>query len=251
MESRLALHRGSVRVTRAQLTALPAPAVLGPIHRPVPHVELVEMVETRAAAIGLRLAREEYGIQDDGALLFGTMDFEESNFSRLSRALPDHGVALGLRSSNAKQFAITLVAGQRVFVCDNLVLSGDLIALRRKHTSGLNLRAEVDEGLERYLEHVGALVDSIARLQAEAIDDTQAKVVVYDAFAAGIVPSRLFDDVHGNYFAPTPEMVDCQPRTMGGLHNAFTRAVKVLNPAPAFRATTELGRMFGLRASDN
>ena len=247
MDSKLVLHRGAVRMTRAELAQLPEPPVLGPIHRPVPHIELVEAIALSAEDAGLRLTREEYGVQHGGALLFGTMDFENGG----GLTLPGHGVAMGLRASNAQQFAITVVAGQRVFVCDNLVLSGDLIALRRKHTSGLNLRTEIDAGLERYLQHVRILVDGIAALQGQAIADTEAKALVYDAFAAGAVPVRLFDDVHENYFKPTPEMTDCQPRTKYGLHNAFTRAIKALAPAPAFEATTELGRLFGLRANAN
>jgi hypothetical protein len=36
-----------------------------------------------------------------------------------------------------------------------------------------------------------------------------------------------------------------------GLHNAFTRAIKAMAPAPAFAATTKLGKFFGLHASTN
>jgi len=54
------------------------------------------------------------------------------------------------------------------------------------------------------------------------------------------------------YFTPHPElMADCQPRTAWGLHNAFTRAIREMAPAPAFAATTKLGRFFGLRAGPN
>ncbi len=40
---------------------------------------------------------------------------------------------------------------------------------------------------------------------------------------------------------------DCQPRTAWGLHNAFTWAIREMALAPAFAATTKLGRFFGLR----
>jgi hypothetical protein len=83
------------------------------------------------------------------------------------------------------------------------------------------------------------------------LSDLDAKAFVYDAFAEGVAPVRLFDDVHRNYFAPTAEMTDCVPRTKYGLHNAFTRAIKALQPSPAFQATTALGKMFGLRESRN
>ena len=46
----------------------------------------------------------------------------------------DGTAALGLRTSNNKTMSIQLCAGLSVFVCDNLVFRGDLIALNRKHT---------------------------------------------------------------------------------------------------------------------
>ena len=48
------------------------------------------------------------------------------------------------------------------------------------------------------------------------------------------------------YFRPSEQMRDVQPRTPWGLHNAFTRSIKQMAPAPAFVATTKLGRLFGL-----
>jgi hypothetical protein len=51
----------------------------------------------------------------------------------------------------------------------------------------------------------------------------------------------------GNYFeAEQREYLDCAPRTRFGLHNAFTRAIKQLAPAPAFEANLGLGSLFGL-----
>ena len=44
-------------------------------------------------------------------------------------------------------------------------------------------------------------------------------------------------------------MADIVPGTLWGLHNAFTRAVKQMAPAPAFDATTQLGKFFGLVAT--
>jgi malate synthase len=37
----------------------------------------------------------------------------------------------------------------------------EVIAVRRKHTSGLRLQEELAAGLHRYLEYVGRLVDGI------------------------------------------------------------------------------------------
>ncbi len=76
--------------------------------------------------------------------------------------------------------------------------------------------------------------------------DTRAKEVIYDAVAQDVVPARLLPKIHGFYFRPTDERPDCQPRTLWGLHNAFTRALQELKEARAWKASSDLGRLFGL-----
>ena len=67
----------------------------------------------------------------------------------------DGRAALGLRTANNKTMSIQLCAGLSVFVCDNLAFRGDMIALRRKHTSGLNLRVELAGAVLRFQGHFG------------------------------------------------------------------------------------------------
>ncbi len=66
----------------------------------------------------------------------------------------DRGLGLDFRHGNDQSMSLHLVAGTRVFVCDNLTLSGDMIVLRRKHTKGLSLRDEVRAGIERLLKWI-------------------------------------------------------------------------------------------------
>ena len=80
------------------------------------------------------------------------------------------------------------------------------------------------------------------------MSDDQAKVQIVDAFRQEILPVRYFKAVAESYFTPEPDMTDVMPRTLWGLHNAFTRCIRQMAPAPAFEATTELGKFFGLRA---
>jgi hypothetical protein len=137
----------------------------------------------------------------------------------------------------------------RIFVCDNLTLYGDVIAVRKKHTSGLRLPEELAAGLDRYLEYVGRLVDGIATLKERAIETAEAKRAIYDVFAARILPLRFFDDVDRAYFRPEAGWTDCQPRTLWAVHNACTRVARALPLNVQLQATTRLGRLFGLGRS--
>jgi hypothetical protein len=249
MTANLVSHCGSKAVTVAELSALPAPLPLGPLHRPVPHHELVETLKTELSSAGYEAVREEYAIQHTGLKLFGIMDLipKADVSSPLSNG--DKGLSLGFRHGNDQSMGLRLVAGARVFVCDNLMLSGDMIVLRRKHTKGLSLHDEVRAGVERLLEEYAALEQGILRLKEQGVSDQDAKAVIYDAFVHhGVLPMRYLSKVDGWYFEPPQEAEDCRPRTAWGLHNAFTRVVKELaSPARRFDATTRIGQVFGLK----
>jgi hypothetical protein len=155
---------------------------------------------------------------------------------------------MGIRTANDRSMALEIAIGVKVFVCDNLAFSGDLIALRRKHTAKFDLNADISRAVDRYQAHLLALQRTLAAVREDAIADEEAKVLIFEAFHDEILPLRYFKQVTESYFKPSAEMTDVQPRSMWGLHNAFTRAVRQMAPAPAFEATTELGKFFGLRA---
>jgi hypothetical protein len=85
-------------------------------------------------------------------------------------------------------------------------------------------------------------------LQERALSDAEAKTMIFEAFADEILPLRFFPAVAETYFRPDPAMTDVRPGTWWGLHNAFSRAIRQMAPAPAFQATTRLGQFFGLTA---
>ena len=77
-----------------------------------------------------------------------------------------------------------------------------MIALRRKHTSGLNLRVELASAVLRFQEHFGRLAGEVERLKERALPDVQAKGLIHDAFASGLMPLRFLPDVSRAYFEP-------------------------------------------------
>ena len=242
----LMVHTGKAElVTFDDIVKIPAPMALGRIHKPVPHAELVLAIRAEAEQRGIRIARETFGLSKNGAKLFATMDL----VGAFNGDSEERGMMLGFRSANDQKFALSGVAGSRVTVCDNMVLSGDMFAWDKRHTIGLDMVELIRGGFDRFLGQHAALESSIKALEVMPLEDGSAKARVYDVFATGILPVRLFDDVHSYYFAPTDETPDCAPRTMMGLHNAFTRAMKQLRPTVAFDATVRLGRAFGLRTA--
>ncbi len=95
-----------------------------------------------------------------------------------------------------------------MFVCDNLTLSGDLIAIRRKHTVGFDLNADISRAIDRYQAYLQVFHRQVAELMYRPLDDAAAKVMIFEAFAAEILPIRFFPAVAETYFRPEAAMTD-------------------------------------------
>lgn len=228
------------------LTRLPHPPSLGNAHKPVPHHALVEAIRMEAGQRGYMVKREQLALGKKDAALFGVIDLEPT--VPVISASGDRGMSFGFRNSTDRSMAIKAVAGERVFVCDNLAMSGSMFAMERKNTTGLDLHDAVARGFDKFLIHIVALDIEIVRLEETTLTDDEAKRTAYDVFAAGVVPIRLFDDVERFYFHPTDDMTDCLPRTLYGLHNAFTRALQDLTPVRLFGASVALSKQFGIKS---
>lgn len=233
--------------TLDHLRTLPEPVAMGPMHKPVPHVRLLDAILAEIERRNYTPVRQQLALGAKGQALFGVIDLEPKQMNALV-ANPERGISFGFRSSTNQELAIKAVAGSRVFVCDNLALSGDMIAFHRKHTAGLDLADLIAHGFDRFIQQTAVLEIQIHRLQVTVLGDAEAKQRIFDVFNAGIMPVRLFDDVARFYFQPTQEQTDCLPRSLWGLHNAFTRAARDLSPVRRFQATVALGQAFEMTA---
>jgi hypothetical protein len=232
----LSSHVNSDVVTRAQLAMLPAP-VGTETFRPVPHIELVQTIENVVQERGLSVVEEKLALRRDGAMLFGVLKLRGLDTS-------DGFGAMGFRTANNKTMSIQIVAGLSVFVCDNLVFRGDLIALKRKHTSGLNLFGEIFSGVRKFIEHYRTLTNEIDGLKQRQLTNVEAKSIMHDVFVQGLMPMRFLPEVSKEYF--DPRHAEFEPRTAWSLHNAFTEIAKEMPMTTRFDATEDIGRHFGM-----
>jgi hypothetical protein len=239
------LYKDSTLVTGADLEAMPAPRALGRSHQPVPHAALVRGIYAVSAARGYAVTRQQLAVNRSGHRLFGVLDLAPA-VRVIEPAADRWGFAIGFRNSTDESLGIRLVAGLRVQVCDNLALSGDLIALKRRNTTGLDLGEALAGGFDRYLAHAQSLDDQVEAWQTATISTLHAKARLFDLFAHKVLPLRLLPMATRYYFNPDESMTDCQPRTVWALHNAVTRAIKTLPPVRAFAANVSVGRAFGL-----
>ena len=235
------VHANSSLVSREHLKSLAPPAATA-TWKPIAHYDLVLAIDRQLAVRDIRIVGEQFAVQREGLRLFGVLELEVPGPTPSEH----YRFAMGVRTANDRSEALSIVAGAKVFVCDNLALSGDLIAIRRKHTTGFDLNADVSRAIDRYQSYLQVFHRQLDELMYRPLEDPQAKVMIFEAFTLEVLPIRFFPSLAQTYFHPDPTMTDVAPRTVWGLHNAFTRAVKQMAPAPAFQATTRLGKFFGL-----
>ena len=232
-------HNQSELVSRADLLRIPPPPATA-TWRPIAHGDLIAAIDRQLLVRGVTIRKEAFAVQRGGARLFAVLDLSIESSDEFS-------AAMGIRTANDRSMALEIAVGIKVFVCDNLAFSGDLIALRRKHTAKFDLNADISRAVDRYQTHLLVFDRQIAELKSRALSNEQAKGLIHDAFAESLLPLRMFSAVSRTYFGGQ-DFPDVAPRSAWGLHNAFTRAIGQMAPAPAFAASIRLARLFGMCA---
>lgn len=202
-------------------------------HKPIPHIDVVEALIETLGFRKIAVVEDRYAVSADGMRMFGAMYLE----------LADKGVrvCLGLRNSHDRRFSLSVCVGYRVMVCANLAFHGDFEPLVRKHTRNCDVRDMMAMAVESAQRNFTPMLRSIDEAQARLLTDEQAKLVIYSAFIerSGIeLPRHLAAPTHEAYFHPP--FPDFEPRTKWSLQNAFTHALKALDPIPMFQATAQL-----------
>lgn len=125
----LMLHAGAERIERALLASVPMPEATQS-YQPISHAHFVDVVEDQLAAIGFRFRDEAYGVTKNGAKFFGVAELAYDGSDGNGR----NSLTVGLRSSLDKSIAPMLAFGSRVFVCDNMAFSGEIVISRKQTT---------------------------------------------------------------------------------------------------------------------
>jgi len=228
----LVAHRGASKITRAELVDLPIPEATSTF-QPIPHTALINSLEEALAFRHITIVRDEYAVSADGMKLFGLLemnaDFEGVRF------------AIGLRNANDKSMRLGMVAGYRVFVCDNMALSGDFKPLLAKHSKNFDLTESVSIGVDRIQRGFQPLRESIDAMRCRQLPTEEARSIIYQAFVGNMFPVKLLKAVHREFFV-APSYEDFKSPTMWSLSNAFTTAFKELPPVRQYEMTAQLGK---------
>jgi len=188
------LHCGGQIVGRDTLFAIPTPRPTDTWF-PLPHRSLVEEVEGQLVSAGFNLLGQAHAVSHDGNRYFGILELSPHG----DTGNRDHGWVVGLRNSHDKTFPAGLVAGTRVFVCDNLAFSG-LIQIRRKHTrfAVRDLRQLTARAVGQLGNRLVLLDQRIDAYRALGLGDTEVHDLVIRATdCRAITTTQIPEVLHG------------------------------------------------------
>jgi len=227
-QSQLLAHCGTRKLTREELTAIPAPEGTA-THRPIPHHEIVQALIETLGFRHISVLKDEYAVTQDAMKMFGLLELEAG--------FVGCRFAIGVRNANDKSMRLAMTVGYRVLVCDNMAFYGDFTPVLAKHSKNFDLVDAISIGVDRMQRNFEPMRKQVGAWRESQIADPHAKLLIYRAFIEGEleVPRNLARTVHECYF--NPQVDEFVPRTMWSLTNAFTAAFKQLDPIPAFKAT--------------
>jgi hypothetical protein len=242
MANKLMLHAGAHHATLEEVLDVTTPEPTD-THFPIPHNTLIDSVVGNLEGIGLTVKDADYGLWgDDGEMMFAVMSLQNGNSGM---AQDDYETILGLRNAHNKRFSAGLACGSRVFVCDNLAMSGDVVVFR-KHTKFImrDLDRLLFEALGRLHEAKIAQDLRIANYKATPLTDSAAHDVLIRSVDAQVMANATIAKVLKEWREPTFE--DFDPRTAWSLFNSFTQVLKEGNPLDLTRKTTRLHGLLDL-----
>jgi hypothetical protein len=236
--NRMLLHCGGQVIERNALFCIQTPRATDTWF-PLPHRHLVEEVENQLTDAGFSLLGQTHAVSHNGHRYFGLLEVSQFGHSPEN----GHGWVVGLRNSHDKTFPAGLVAGTRVFICDNLAFSG-LIQIRRKHTrfAVRDLRQLTARAVGQLGSHLVQLDKRIEAYRDMRLTDTRAHDLVIKATDCRAITTSQIPEVLSHWRKPEHE--EFNPRTGWSLFNAFTEAFKGINPHTAINRCEALHGLF-------
>src|SRR5579862_394605 len=241
-QGQLLAHCGTDKIDRDALRLVPTPEGTES-HHPLAHAQVIDALIESLAFRQISVVRDEYAVSKDGMKLFGVLDLETS--------FEGCRFSIGIRNANDKSMRLAMTVGYRVFVCDNMAFQGDFTPVLAKHTKRFSLIDAISVGVDRMQRNFAPMRGQILAWKQTLISTDQVKLVIYRAFVEEALeaPKHLARRVHELYFKPQFE--EFVSPTWWSLSNAFTSALKELDPIPQFKSTAKLGPFLNQQFMDS
>jgi hypothetical protein len=237
--SNLIAHCGSRKVDEAALAQIAVPAATA-TWCPIGHQFLVDQIMEVAAEQNVQITKKVFAVSEDGDKMFGVLDV-----SNLDNADGSVSFAVGIRNSMDKTLPAGICFGARVFVCDNLAFSGEVV-LGRRHTK--NILKDLPTIMRTEFSKFSMFRESHYRLfdALKSVELTQDQIwgVIGQAYNAGAITKGKIADVYAELSDEThiqkhgtPQLGG--PNTAWSVYNAGTRVMQTRQARNMIEASSE------------
>lgn len=183
---------GSNFVSEEEVFAVPA-VPFTKSHFPVHHKDFINSVKNAVRYAGFNIVKAQYVLGHQGQQMFSVWDLDKGNSSLCW--------SLGLINSLNKSLSLRLLAGNRIFICQNLSFAADYVKMRR-HTSGLTTE-------QLYLLAISAVQNVIGHMERHQIwhdslrnyllDESDMNTLLFRAISNSVIPASKFHQFNELY----------------------------------------------------
>ena len=208
---------------------------------PVSHVDFINNTKDIANRIldKHQLHKEQYGVARDGKQMFGTLTYKESFHDD-----PQHiGLSIGIRNSYDKSMSLGLCSGASVFVCENLMMTGEVVVMRMHKGNIIDeLKGLIFNALLKAEDKFSTIHADSQQLKQHTIDNKLAYELMGRAYGYGVVTERQLPVMKREWQTPKHDVF--KDRTAWSLYNAGTEALKTTHPMHKMKRHIQMHRMF-------
>lgn len=208
---------------------------------PVSHVDFINNTKDIANRIlnNHTLHSEQFGVARDGKQMFGTLTYKEDFHDEKQ----DIGLSIGLRNSYDKSMSLGLCSGASVFVCENLMMTGEVVAMRM-HTGNIidELNILIFNALLKSEDKFSTIHADSKRMKEVSIEDAFAYSTMGKLYGYGIISERQLPVMKKEWIKPKYD--DFSDRNLWSLYNAGTEALKTTPPMHRMKRQIAMHDMF-------
>ena len=218
----LLLHSGGELASMEELAAIPLPKETS-TYKPVSHQQLATMLGAIASDLlpEFELVNTQFGLARDGLQMFGVHTLKNGSSAM--------GLSIGFRNSYNKSLSVGIAVGSTVFVCDNLVLTGEVTVLK-KHT--LNVVASIESlalsAIYKSRSAFNQIQEDAEVMKGIPMSDNEAYRMLGLIYGKGIITPRQIPVVKNQWLKPSHD--DFEGRDLWSFYNAVTESLKTSPP---------------------
>ena len=218
----LLLHSGGEAASMEDLAAIPLPKETHS-YKPVSHQALATMLGAMASDLlpEFELVNTQFGLARDGAQMFGVHTLKNGHSSM--------GLSIGFRNSYNKSLSVGIAVGGQVFVCDNLMLTGEVTVLK-KHT--LNVMSSIEalalSAIYKSRSAFNQIQEDAETMKDIPLSDEDAYRTIGLLYGNGIITPRQIPVVKNEWLKPSHD--DFEGRNVWSFYNACTESLKSSPP---------------------